>query len=43
MFKGYNSHDDYGNADNDQGHGHGDDWAWIIYDKIEEVFVGFLK
>ena len=33
----------YGNADNDQGHGHGDDWAWIIYDKIEEVFIGFLK
>ena len=33
----------YGNADNDQGRGHGDDWAWIIYDKIEEVFVGFLK
>ena len=33
----------YGNADNDHGLGHGDDWAWIIYDKIEEVFVGFLK
>ena len=27
----------YGNADDDQGCSHGNDWVWIIYDKSEDV------
>ena len=33
----------YGNADDDQGCSHGNDWVWIIYDKSEDVYLGFVK
>ena len=33
----------YGNADDDQGCSHGNDWVWIIYDKSEDVSLGFVK
>ena len=33
----------YGDAGNDQGHSHDDDWLWIIYDEIEDVSLGFVK